>query len=113
MTIYNLHHQWELLVIPGYQSLLAGHSEREIRSITVELRERERIASQQRANVTAAMIAAFLEEIEASESSLRQRQLDLERQSGPTPTSSTPKIPNVPDDTDAIEHLQPKGEFHA
>lgn len=107
-----VHDEWHRLFIPRDEEILAGRSEREIRAVTVELRERQRTQQLLRKKITGPMIAAFLAELEETETLLRQRQLDLER----SPTAPSPMsvpLPEILDGDDDTKPLKPKGAFSA
>jgi putative transposase len=115
---------WERLYVPRYGELLDGLSERELRSLTTELRLRAQQAQDDRLHVTAPVLVQHLDHIEEHETVARQRQLVLEqpRRHLDLPSAATLDVEDSPeldadsDTGDAPEDaeadpLQPKGEF--
>ena len=96
-------------LISEFSGLFKGRSEREIKLISAEIRERQR-KTHERRNVNAELIATYMKDADQSERILQQRTRDLEMQSGhqgsrdvPSEVQSdslpaaAPTVPNEPE----------------
>ena len=96
-------------LVSEYAVQFKGRSEREIKLISAEIRERQR-KTHERRNVNAERIAAYMEEADQTERILLQRMRDQEMQNGPQGARDVPAEPQPASGPDSGPPAPPPSE---